>query len=153
MRQLVLLMLAQTEIFLAYAVARIPGEALVDPALVPFFIGPRHDEKLDLHLLELARAERKITRRDLVAKRLADLRDAERQLQAHGLQHIVEVDENSLRGLRAQISHRRLVFHRPHESLEHQIELPRLGELALAASRAKRALLCRSVCTLRRREY
>ena len=38
----------------------------------------RMAEELDLHLLELARAEREIPRRDLVAKALADLGDAER---------------------------------------------------------------------------
>ena len=35
-------------------------------------------EELDLHLLELARAEGEVPRRDLVAKALADLGDAER---------------------------------------------------------------------------
>src|SRR5260370_28251280 len=89
LRQPVVVVLAQTEIFRAYAVARAPGEALVDPALVPLFIGPRHDEKLDLHLLELARAASEIARRHLVAKRLADLSHAEAQLQAHGLKHLI----------------------------------------------------------------
>ena len=36
-------------------------------------------EELDLHLLELARAEGAVLRRDLVAERLADLGDAERR--------------------------------------------------------------------------
>ena len=40
----------------------------------------RRDEVLDLHLLELARAEDEVARRDLVAERLADLRDPERHL-------------------------------------------------------------------------
>src|SRR5260370_32144027 len=109
LRQPVVVVLAQTEIFRAYAVARVPAEALVDPALVPLFIGPRHNEKLDLHLLELARAESEIARSDLVAKRLAALDDAEGQLHAHGLRHVIEVDENSLRRLPAHIGDRPLI--------------------------------------------
>jgi hypothetical protein len=42
----------------------------------------RLDEELHLHLLELAGAEDEVARRDLVAERLADLRDAERRLLA-----------------------------------------------------------------------
>ena len=41
---------------------------------------PGFDEELHLHLLELARAEDEVPGRDLVAERLADLRDAERDL-------------------------------------------------------------------------
>ena len=47
-------------------------------------LGRRHEE-LHLHLLELARAEDEVARRDLVAKRLADLGDAERRLLAREL--------------------------------------------------------------------
>ena len=139
--QLVPVMLPQTEIFLAHAVARIPRKTLIDPALMPLLIGSRHDKEFDLHLFEFARAESEISRRDLIAERFADLRDTERKLQPHGLQHIVEVDENALRGFRSQIRHRRIVFHRTHESLEHQVKLPRLGQLTLAASRTESPLL------------
>src|SRR3990172_359038 len=97
-------MLAQAQVLLAHAVARIPGEALVDPTLVPLLVRSRHDEKFDLHLLELAGAESKIARRDLVTERFADLGDAEGELHAHGLEHVVEVDEDALGGLRSQVS-------------------------------------------------
>ena len=43
---------------------------------------------LDFHLLELARAEGEVAGRDFVAKRLADLRDAKRQLFAPGSLHV-----------------------------------------------------------------
>ena len=62
----------------------------------------RRHEELDLHLLELARAEDEVARRDLVAERLADLRDPERRLLARELEHVLEVDEDALRGLGAQ---------------------------------------------------
>ena len=53
-------------------------------------------EELDLHLLELARAEGEIARRDLVAKALADLGDAERNAHARAIEHVLEVDEDAL---------------------------------------------------------
>src|ERR1022692_1505088 len=48
--------------------------------LVPLLVGARLDEEFHLHLLELAGAEDEVSRRDLVAERLADLADAERDL-------------------------------------------------------------------------
>ena len=92
----------------------------------------RLDEKLQLHLLELARAEGEIARRDLVAKRLADLRNAERDFLPRSLQHVLELRENRLRGFRAEIGDVLVRFERPTMRLEHQVEGPRLGLLAVA---------------------
>src|SRR5207244_13299956 len=39
---------------------------------------------------------------------------------------------------RSQVHHRGVLLHRSHEGLEHQVELARRGELALAALRAER---------------
>ena len=64
----------------------------------------RLDEKFQFHLLELARAEGEIARRDFVAERLADLRDAERDFLPRRFQHIFELRENRLRGFGAEIS-------------------------------------------------
>jgi hypothetical protein len=47
---------------------------------VPLLVGAGLDEELHLHLLELAGAEDEVARRDLVAERLADLPDPERDL-------------------------------------------------------------------------
>ena len=47
-----------------------------------------------------------------------------------------EVDEHALRRLRPQVRDRVVVLDRPDEGLEHQVELPRLGELGAAAVRA-----------------
>ena len=66
-------------------------------------------------------------------KALADLPDAEGQLAPHRLEHVVEVDEDALRGLRAQVGDRGVLLDRPHEGLEHQVELARRRQLALAA--------------------
>ena len=61
------------------------------------------NEVLHLHLLELERAEDEVAGRDLVAERLADLRDAERRLAPGDLGDVLEVDEDALRGLGAEV--------------------------------------------------
>jgi hypothetical protein len=80
--------------------------AVRDPAVVPPLVGGAAldglvgiDEVLDLHLLELARPEDEVARRDLVAEGPPRLRDAEGQLEPHGLEHVVKVDEHRLGGL------------------------------------------------------
>ncbi|MDZ7632617.1 MAG: hypothetical protein U5K74_15040 [Gemmatimonadaceae bacterium] len=47
------------------------------------------------------------------------------------LQHVEEVDEDALRRLGPQVDDRRRVLDGPHERLEHQVELARLGQLAV----------------------
>ena len=86
---------------------------------------PGLDEELHLHLLELARAEDEVARRDLVPERLADLRDAERDLLPRRLLDVQEVDVDALRRLGPEIHDRRALLDRPHERLEHQVELSR----------------------------
>src|SRR6202020_501051 len=95
-----------------HAEAGPPGEPVVDPVLEPLLVGARLDEELHLHLLELAGAEDEVARRDLVAERLADLADAERDLLAAGRLHVLVVDEDALGGLRAEERKAALVFYR-----------------------------------------
>ena len=90
----------------------------------------RADEVLHLHLLELAHPEDEVARRDLVAERLADLGDPERQLLARRLLDVLEVDVRALRGLRAQVDDRGVLLDRAHERLEHQVEPARRRERA-----------------------
>src|SRR3954469_14016722 len=75
--QLVLLMVAEAEPVALQAVADVPVEPFLAPVGVPLGGVRRAAEELDLHLLELARAEREVARGDLVAETLADLGDAE----------------------------------------------------------------------------
>ncbi len=109
----------------------IPLQSLLEPVLVPALRLVRRHEVLHLHLLELAHAEEEVARRDLVAERLAGLRDPERRLPPRELHHVLEVDEDALRGLGAEERGRASVFHGADLRLEHQIELPRLGQVAL----------------------
>jgi hypothetical protein len=107
----------------------------------------RPHEVLDLHLLELARAEGEVAGRDLVAEGLADLRDPEGELAAHGVQHVAEVHEDPLRRLGAQVGQPRIVagVDRAHGGLEHQVEgagrrqldRPALGALELLGLEAR----------------
>ena len=96
-------MRAHAQVALAHAVAEVPAHALVHPVAVPLLrLGRRHEE-LHLHLLELEGAEDEVPRRDLVAERLPDLRDPERRLPARDLGDVLEVDEDALRGLGAEV--------------------------------------------------
>lgn len=91
---------------------------------------------LDFHLLEFARAKRKVAGRDFIAERFADLRDAERQFFARRIQHIREIDEDALRGFGAQIRDVGIVIggDRADVRFEHQVELARFGQRAFAAA-------------------
>ena len=132
-RELVGAVLAQPQVVGADPELRVPAHPLVHPVLgatSSAVVG--RDEELHLHLLELARAEDEVAGRDLVAERLADLGDAERRLLARELEHVLEVDEDALRGLRAQVDLGARLLDRAHVGLEHQVELARLGELAAA---------------------
>ena len=141
--QLVPVVLTPPEVLVTQPVAPEPRQAVLDPAVVPVLVrrSPLDavvgvDEVLDLHLLELARAEDEVARRDLVAEGPAGLGDAEGQLEPHGLQHVLEIYEHGLGRLGTKIGDRGVVFDGTHEGLEHEVELARRRELALAAIRA-----------------
>src|SRR5260370_34374876 len=101
------------------------------------FVFARAHEIFHLHLFELARAKYKVAGRDFVAKRFADLRHAERQLAAAGIQHVEKVYEDPLRSFQPQIDERiRIVFcSRADMSAEHEIELTGNCPITLTAVR------------------
>ena len=118
------------------AVALEPLRALLHPELKPLLVVARLHKELHLHLLEFAGPKQEVPGGDLVAKGLADLRDAEGQPTAGRLLHVLEIHEDRLRGFRPQVGYRRVLLHRPHEGLEHRVELPRLAQFLLPAHRA-----------------
>ena len=73
----------------------------------------------------------KLPGRDLVAEALADLGDPERRLLAGELQVVLEVEEDALGGLGPQVDGRALLLDRPDRGLEHQVEVARLGQVAV----------------------
>ena len=87
-------------------------------------------EELDLHLLELARAEGEISRRDLVTKALADLANAEGQPHAGAVEHVLEVDENALGRFGPQKGRSFFAAQRADVGFEHQVEFAGLGQRA-----------------------
>ena len=87
-------------------------------------------EELDLHLLELARAEGEVSRRDLVAKALADLGDAEGDSHPRAVADVLEVDEDALGGFGAKEGGVVFAAQGADDRLEHQVELARLGQRA-----------------------
>src|SRR5712692_12007482 len=112
-----------------------PLAARVDPFLMCFFVFAGPHEIFHLHMLELARAKDEVAGRDFVAKRLADLRHAERQFAPAGVQNIEKVYEDALRGFGTEISQGiRIVFrHSSQSSLEHSVERARFGPVVATA--------------------
>ena len=123
------------------AVLDVPLVALLHPVLEPLVALVGRHEVLHLHLFELAGPVDEVAGRDLVAERLADLRDTERRLLARGRLHVLVVDEDALRGLGPQVRDRGGVLDRADVRREHQVELARLGEAAFGAAVRARARL------------
>ena len=99
------------------------------PGVVPFLVRAGLDEELHFHLLEFARPKREVPRRNLVSEGLAHLCDPERNLLTRTVEHVPKIDVDPLCGLRPQIHRGCRILHRPHEGLEHEIEIAGLGEL------------------------
>ena len=100
-----------------------PAEPLVEPVLEPLGRILGRNEELHLHLLELADTEEEVARSDLVSERLTDLGDPERRLASRELGDVLEVDEDALSRLRAEIGRRAPVLERADMRLEHEVEL------------------------------
>ena len=139
--QLLRVMVAQAKVLLLHAEGEQPLLAEAAPVGKPLEVRARLAEELQLHLLEFTHAENEVARCDLVAERLADLADAERQLAARGALHVDEVHKDALRRLRAEIHGVLRVLRDALERLEHQVELTDIREVVLAARRAADVLL------------
>ena len=100
-RELLCVVRAHAQVALADPEAEVPRDSRFDPVAEPLLRLGRRDEVLDLHQLELERAEDEVAGSDLVAERLPDLRDPERRLAARDLSDVLEVDEDALGGLGA----------------------------------------------------
>ena len=127
-RQLFAGMFVAAQVFRPNAELVIPALTRGDPVLEPFFIAARLDEVFDFHCLELERAEHEVTRRNLVAECLANLRDAKREFAAHRGGHIGKVDEHALCGFGTEISHVVRVVERADLCPKHSVEHARLAE-------------------------
>mmetsp|Transcript_24954 Transcript_24954/g.73290 ORF Transcript_24954/g.73290 Transcript_24954/m.73290 type:complete len:372 (+) Transcript_24954:604-1719(+) len=112
--------------------AHVPVEARLHPGLVlraPLILHVSRPHKvLELHLLELTRAEYEVARGDLVAEGLADLGDSEGHLHARRRHHVLKVGEDALRRFRPEVGCGRGVSHGAHLGLKHEVEVAGLGE-------------------------
>src|SRR6185436_12375511 len=110
-----------------------PALEAVDPFLMDSFSILGAAEILHLHLFEFTGSKDKVTWRDLIAKRFADLRNAERQLAARGVQHVRKIDENALSSFGPEVSKCvGIVISRngANGCLEHQVEFARFRQAA-----------------------
>ena len=139
--QLLRVVVAQAQVLFLHAQGEQPVAAEAAPIGKPFQIFARAGEEFQLHLLEFARAEGEVAGRDLVAEGFADLADARGQLFARGAHHVFEIDEDALRGLRAQVQLGSAVLRHALEGFEHHVELANAGEILFAAHRAGNAVL------------
>ena len=97
-------MLAHAETLGRNAVRLVPLESAWQPLFEcgrGGFVGAH--EHLELHLLKLAHAEDEVPWADLVAERLADLGDAERDLLARRIAHVLVLHVRALRRLRTEV--------------------------------------------------
>ena len=85
-------------------------------------------EPFHLHLLEFARAENEIARRDFIAEAFADLCDAEGNLYARGVDDVFEFEKDALGRFGAEICLHRIDS--ANLGCQHQIKLPRLRKRA-----------------------
>ena len=103
---------------------------------MPLFILAGFDEKFQFRLFKLAHAEDEVLGGDFVAERLADLGDAERQLARRGIDDVLKLGENRLRGFGAQVGDVVFVDDGADGGFEHQVERARFGQIRRAAVRA-----------------
>ena len=126
----------ETVAVVAEAQCTVPGHTGLLPLLPPLHLLAGTYEELHLHLLEFAHAEDELAGHDLVAERLSDLRDSERQFHAAGLLHVQEIDEDTLCRLGTQVDRIGTLGRRAHLGREHQVELAHLRPVARTRNRA-----------------
>ncbi|CAB4541901.1 unannotated protein [freshwater metagenome] len=103
MRKLLFGVLVKSEVVGVNAQIGVPVHPLLDPVVVPLFIGAWLHEKFHFHLLELASSEDEVSRCDFVSERLPNLANAKRRLHSRGAKNIGKVHKDTLRGFRTEV--------------------------------------------------
>ena len=130
-----LVVVVETVVLVAETERAVPTHARRLPLFEPLeFLAGTH-EKLHLHLLELAHTKNELPSDDLVAERLADLCDPERNFHPAGLLHVQEIDENTLCRFGPQVDRVGALADRPHLRFEHQVELAHFRPIARTGDR------------------
>ena len=134
--QLLGLVVPEAEVFLLHVQANQPVVAVGPPVLEPLQVRVGLAEEFQLHLLELPDAEDEVARGDFIAEALAHLAHAEGELPPGGPLNGGEVDEDALGGLGPEIDLVGGILGDALVGLEHQVELPDVGEVVPAAAGA-----------------
>ena len=134
-------MVAKTHLVLLDAEGEEPVAAERAPVLEPLEVGAGLAEELKLHLLELAGTEREVAGRNLVTEALADLADTEGNLLAARALNVFEVYKDTLGSLGTEVNCILRILGNALEGLEHQVELTNVGEIVLAAGRARNVVV------------
>ena len=129
-REFISVVVSENEVVAGNTQIDVPLVPAVSPVLVPLPRLIRVAEELHLHLLKLSGPEREVPRRDFIPEALTDLRDSEGNLDSARVDDVLEVDEHALSGFGSE--ERGIFFVRECSDggLEHQVEFPRLGQLA-----------------------
>ena len=131
-----LFVVVEAVFFIPQTQCLVPGQTRLFPLLEPFHLLAGTDEELHFHLLELAHTEDELPGHDLVAERLADLCDTERNLHAAGFLHIEEIDEDTLGCFGTEIDGAHTAVHIAELGAEHQVELAHVGPVLGTGNRA-----------------
>ena len=107
---------------LAQAQGQVPGPDILLPAGKAGFFLFLTAEELNFHLFKLAAPEDEVPGIYLVAETLADLGDAEGDLDPRGRADILEIHEDGLAGLGAQVGFHRRVLAHTHLGAQHAVE-------------------------------
>src|SRR6266508_69218 len=131
MGQLLLRLFIETEIGRRDTKIDKPSVAGIDPFLMRLLVFAWPNKVFHFHLFKFPRTENEIAGRDLVTKRLSNLRDAKRKFAAACRQYVEKIDEYALRSLRTEVDERSGIVFRgsANVSLEHQIERARVREI------------------------
>jgi len=101
------------------------------PEFKPLDFFPRPYEKLHFHLLEFPHSHNELPGHNLITERLAYLCNPERDSHATGFLDIEEIHEYALGRFRPEVDLAGSITDRTQTGIEHQVELPHLGPVAL----------------------
>jgi len=110
----------------------VPGKAVGEPLIEPFFSICRWDKKFNLHLFEFAGSEGEVARVDFVTESFPDLGDSEGELLSRDFENVFELDEHCLSCFGSEVGEISLVLDRADVGFEHQVELTGFGEFPAA---------------------
>ncbi len=117
-----------THVVHTHPVLLVKSPALCTPVLKPVSILCGAHKKLHFHLFKFTRTENKVFCDNLIAKRLTDLGNTKRHLQACSLQDVFIIYINPLRSFRTQVEQTGTLIRRTHVGTEHEVKITHARE-------------------------